>query len=194
MKSNKMLICLFVFCVSILGASLSGTKGQKSGEIRFLTKQDTIPSVMNQVNDLSDLDSLLVIHFHPEVQCSCCISVGNFAKKGLEKFYAKPYKDSLIIFREYNIDEDSSTAKKYKIFWSALGFKKLLKEKNEFKEIESVWEFCEDEENFLLNFRKELDEFIISSKKTKSKAGDTKQDMAKPNGKPQSDFQEKKLR
>lgn len=143
---------------------------------------------------LSRSDTLFVIHFHPTVQCSCCISVGNFAKKGLEKFYAKPYKDSLIIFREYNIDEDSSTSNKYKIFWSALGFEKFCGEKKEFKEIESVWEFCENEENFLLNFRKELDEFIISSKKTKSKAGDTKQDMAKPNGKPQSDFQEKKLR
>jgi hypothetical protein len=66
------------------------------------------------------------------------------------------------------------TAKKYKIFWSALGFKKLLKEKEEFKEIESVWEFCEEEEKFLPNFKKELDEFISGSEKNKLQDKKTK--------------------
>ncbi|MCJ7578248.1 MAG: nitrophenyl compound nitroreductase subunit ArsF family protein [candidate division Zixibacteria bacterium] len=116
---------------------------------------------------LSNVDSLFVIHFHPTVQCSCCINVGNFAKKGLEKYYAKPYKEGRIVFREYNIDEDSSTAKKYKIFWSALGFEKFSGGKNEFKEIESVWEFCEDEKKFLVNFKKELDNFMLGDKKSK---------------------------
>ena len=179
MKSNKMLICLFMFCVSILGANLSRTNGQKSGETPASTKQDTIPRVSNQVNPLADMDSLLVIHFHPEVQCSCCIKVGIYAKESLEKFYVKAYKLGRIIFREYNIDEDSSTAKEYKIFWSALGFEKFSGKKNEFKEIESVWEFCEDEEKFLPNFRKELDEFINRAKKNKSEADSTK-DVEKP--------------
>jgi hypothetical protein len=125
---------------------------------------------------LSKIDTLFVIHFHPTVQCSCCINVGSFARKGLEQFYAKAYKDSSIIFREYDIDEDSSTAKRYNISWSALGFEKFLGNKNEFKEIESVWEFCEDEEKFLLNFKKELDEFIIRERKStaQSKSQDKK--------------------
>ncbi|MFH0930502.1 MAG: hypothetical protein V1890_01005 [Candidatus Zixiibacteriota bacterium] len=116
------------------------------------------------VKTLDNFDSIMVIHFHPTAQCSCCINVGNFSKKGLDKFYSKLYKDRRIIFRECNIDEDSLTAKKYKIFGSALGFKKLLKGKEEFKEIESVWGFCEDEEKFLLNFQKELNAFITPKK------------------------------
>jgi len=111
----------------------------------------------------SKVDSVLVIHFHPTVQCSCCINVGGFSTKSLEKYYAKPYKDGQIIFKEYDIDEDTSTAKRYKIFWSALGFEKLSDGKNEFKEIESVWEFCEEEKKFLPNFKKELDQFIRES-------------------------------
>jgi hypothetical protein len=184
MKSNKMLMCLFVFCVSILGANLSRANGQKSGEVRPLTKQDSTSSRARQVTPLPGIDSLLVIHFHPEVQCSCCIKVGMYAKEGLEKFYAKLYKDSCIIFREYNIDEDSSTAKKYKIFWSALGFEKFSGEKNEFKEIESVWEICEDKEKFLPNFKKELDEFIKGTKKKKSKAKNAKDEEEPPPKKP----------
>jgi len=111
------------------------------------------------------IDSVLVIHFHPTVQCSCCINVGGFSKKSLEKYYAKPYKDGQIIFKEYDVDEDTSTAKRYKIFWSALGFEKFSEGKNEFKEIESVWEFCEEEKKFLPNFKKELDQFLRESGK-----------------------------
>lgn len=127
---------------------------------------------------LLNIDTLLVIHFHPTVQCSCCIKVGIYAKEGLERFYAEPYKDSCIIFREYNIDEDTSTAKRYKIFWSALGFERFSAKTREFKEIESVWEICEDREKFLPNFKRELDEFMNEAKKDKSKA-EYKQDVQK---------------
>jgi hypothetical protein len=116
------------------------------------------------LKNFANFDSIMVIHFHPTAQCSCCINVGNFSKKGLDKFYSKLYKDRRIIFKECNIDEDSLTAKKYKIFGSALGFKKLFKGKEEFKEIESVWEFCEEEEKFLPNFQKELNDFIAPKK------------------------------
>jgi len=33
-----------------------------------------------------------------------------------------------------------------------------------FKEIESVWEFCEDEKRFLRVFKKELDDFVYEPK------------------------------
>lgn len=126
----------------------------------------TIPGKITEaVKAPSTKDTVLVIHFHPTVQCSCCINVGNFSKKGLEKFYTKPYQDGRIVFKECNIDEDTLTAKKYQIFWSALGFAKLSKDKNEFKEIESVWEFCEDEDKFLPVFKTELDQFLREDKK-----------------------------
>ena len=123
--------------------------------------------VVNSVSGWT-FDSLLVIHFHPTAQCSCCINVGNFSKKGLEKFYSKPYKEKRIIFREYDIDKDSLIAKRYKIFWSALGFERFSGKEKEFKEIESVWKFCEDKEKFLLNFTKELNAFILEDEKSKT--------------------------
>ncbi len=118
-----------------------------------------------QPKHLSKVDSVLVIHFHPTVQCSCCINVGSFSKKSLEKYYAKPYKDGCIVFKEYDIDEDTSTAKKYDVFESALGFEAYVREKRAFKEIESVWEFCEEEKKFLPSFKKELDQFMRESGK-----------------------------
>jgi len=157
LRLMKLMLVLVVFC--LIFCSFSGAEdlqrprsGESSGEI-----------VISEC--LSKIDTLFVIHFHPTVQCSCCINVGSFARKGLEQFYTKPYNDSLIIFKEYDIDEDSLTAKRYGIFWSALGFEKFRGGKKEFKEIESVWEFCEEKEKFLLNFKREIDEFIMGSKK-----------------------------
>jgi hypothetical protein len=110
-------------------------------------------------------DTIFVIHFHPTVQCSCCINVGIFSKKGLKKFYSKPYQEGRIVFQECNIDADTLTAKRYGIFSSALGFRKKFQGKEKFNEIESVWEFCEDESKFLPDFKKELDQFLREDKK-----------------------------
>lgn len=167
MSLKKVTIYLSFLFIFISCVSLATADELKSQKISPAIDKDTTSNIKKKSNLLSNLDSLFVIHFHPTVQCSCCINVGNFAKKGLEKYYAKPYKEGRIVFREYNIDEDSSTAKKYKIFWSALGFEKLSGGKNEFKEIESVWEFCEDEKKFLVNFKKELDNFMLGDKKSK---------------------------
>lgn len=171
MRSNKIFLMVWLI---ILAGLLVTISSQAFCQIKEQSRQVKKPSIKDTLAASSEknieektldiFDSIMVIHFHPTAQCSCCINVGNFAKKGLEKFYSKPYKDRRIIFKECNIDEDSSTAKKYKIFGSALGFKKLFKGKEEFKEIESVWEFCEEEQKFLINFQKELNDFITPKK------------------------------
>jgi hypothetical protein len=167
MSLKKVTIYISFLFIFISCMSLALSDELKSPKNSSAIDKDTTSNLKKKRSLSSNVDSLFVIHFHPTVQCSCCINVGNFAKKGLEKYYAKLYKEGRIVFREYNIDEDSSTAKKYKIFWSALGLEKFSGGKNEFKEIESVWEFCEDEEKFLPNFKKELDEFIGALKKEK---------------------------
>jgi hypothetical protein len=157
MKSILFLIIFFLTFCSFSGAEVLQKKNpQESSEKIDISKY------------LSKSDTLFVIHFHPTVQCSCCIDVGSFSKKGLEKFYTKPYKEGRIVFQECNFEEDSVTAKKYKIFWSSLCFQKSSKGKDEFKEIEWVWQFCEDEKKFLVNFKKELDAFLLGEKKSKS--------------------------
>ncbi len=174
MRMKKRLIYLCVLGVLISATSLSRANGEESKEIRASATQDTLASQSKKTTSLADIDSLLVIHFHPEVQCSCCIKVGIYAREGLGKFYAEPYKDSCIIFKEYNIDEDTITAKRYKVFWSALGFEKFSGKTREFKEIESVWEICEEREKFLPNFKRELDEFMLETKKKKAEAKEKK--------------------
>ena len=159
-----------LFCLSVLAASAAGSDGPKLLEAPAEPAKDTLAPAAHQEDSLSNFDSLLVIHFHPTVQCSCCINVGIFSKRSLEEYHAKPYKDGSIVFKEYDIDEDTSTAKKYQIFWSALGFEKCSKGTTEFKEIESVWEFCEQEKKFLPTFKKELGQFIRESRDDEPKS------------------------
>ena len=149
-----------------------------AGVVQNITSEDSTQDI-DISESLSKIGTLFVIHFHPTVQCSCCINVGNFARRGLWQFHAKAYNDSQVIFKEYDIDEDSVTAKKYNIFGSALGFEIFRGGKKEFKEIESVWEFCEDEDKFLLNFKREIEEFILRSTNKKSEEQNRKQDTAK---------------
>ena len=168
-KSNKALILGALFCLSVLAASAAGSEGPKLLEAPAEPAKDTLAPAAHQEDSLSYFDSLLVIHFHPTVQCSCCINVGIFSKTSLEKYFAREYKAGQIVFKEYDIDEDTLTAKRYQIFWSALGFEKCSKGTTEFKEIESVWEFCEQEKKFLPNFKKELDLFMSQSSERKAK-------------------------
>jgi hypothetical protein len=155
-------ICLCFLCLFALGADSNTEEAKNLWQIATAAEKDT--SSHSAKDSLPDFDSLYVIHFHPIVQCSCCINVGNFSRKGLEKYYAEAFKDGRVIFKECNIDEDTLTAKQYSIFGSALGFSKFPKGKEEFKEIESVWEFCEDEKKFLPCLRKELDRFLLGAK------------------------------
>lgn len=155
-------ICLCFLCFFALGADSDTEEAKNLEPIATAAKEDT--SSHSAGDSLPDFDSLYVIHFHPIVQCSCCINVGNFSRKGLERYYAEAFKDGRIIFRECNTDEDSLAVKKYNVFGSALGFSKFPKGKEEFEEIESVWEFCEDEKKFLVCFRKELDRFLLRAK------------------------------
>jgi hypothetical protein len=148
----------------IIGERSIKAEEQKTKNISATEEKETNLDSLSQMTPQADFDSILVIHFHPTIQCSCCINVGNFSQKGLKEYYSEPDKKWQFLFREINIEEDTLTAKKYQIFWSALGFEGISKGETVFKEIESVWEFCEDEKRFLEVFKKDLDGFLNNPK------------------------------
>lgn len=179
---REILLLLSFLCSLLLVINSAEAEEQNPQKTSAVAKEDTNWIASEGKSPAADIDSVFVIHFHPTVQCSCCINVGNFARKGLEKYYAKPYEERRIVFKECNIDDDSVSAKRYEIFGSALGFQRFCGEKAEFEEIESVWEFCEDQGEFLPHFRRELDGFLRSSKKDAAqvKAQDADKDEKVP--------------
>jgi hypothetical protein len=163
MIDRKLVLALWV-SFSILVSYQLGSSSDKEDSTKVSVP---VPETkMEAAKSNSSEDTILVIHFHPTVQCSCCINVGIFSKKSLEKFYTKPYHEGRIIFQECNIDEDSVTAKRYGVTSSALGFRETFQGNEKFKEIESVWEFCEDKGKFLPDFKKEFDRFLLDNRKS----------------------------
>jgi hypothetical protein len=158
---NKLYVLLILFSFFLMTVGSARSEGPKLPQTSLKLQRDTLSTVSHGGDLLSSCDSLLVIHFHPSVQCSCCINVGLFSRKALDRYYAKWCSSGHVLFRECNIDEDTLVAKRYNILDSALGFKKFIDKTEEFKEIESVWEFCEEhEDKFIQNFREELDRFL----------------------------------
>lgn len=142
-------LCFFTIPFSF-GEKLKGSTPKDSLEIKEVFKS------------LSEIDTLLVVHFHNTVQCSCCINVGDFSKIALEKYFKELYQKNNIIFRECNLDEDSITANRYKVFHSTLVFNKIIKKKDYFKEMEWVWDLCENKDKFVKKFQVELKNFILN--------------------------------
>ena len=182
-SSGGILILLFLFSALLLSVNSEGADGKVIQEVPVVAEKDMNSRILKLKSPLADMDSLLVIHFHPTVQCSCCINVGSFSRKGLEKHYGKAFKDGRILFKECNIDEDSLAVKKYSVFGSALGFSKFRKGKEEFKEIESVWEFCEDENKFLKIFRIAMEEFLKGKKQPGEGIDSTESKVEQPESK-----------
>jgi hypothetical protein len=150
---------VFIFLIfSLCSISFSSSFGEK------LKRPSQADSLQNKemAKSLSEIDTLLVIHFHNTVQCSCCINVGDFSKIALDKYFKEPYKKGKIILQECHLHEDSITAKRYKVFHSTLVFNKIIKKKDYFKEMEWVWDLCENKDKFVKKFQVELKNFILN--------------------------------
>jgi hypothetical protein len=179
MKLKEFSLSIFlIILISFTGIPLcnafSQTKG-KTQKDKKVTAGDSliVPSKkISEEKSQTNFDSLLVIHFHPTVQCSCCINVGDYAKEGLKKYFTKLYDSRKIIFQEINFETDTLKAQKYKVYNSALFFNKITRGKEHFKEISEVWQLCEDKKAYLEYFKNELSSFL--EPKQKEKKGEVK--------------------
>jgi hypothetical protein len=154
LKKQIFIFAFLFFSLFIISFS-SAEKFRSASQTDSLEKKEI-------ATHLSEIDTLLVIHFHNTVQCSCCINVGDFSKIALDKYFKEPYKKGKIIFQECNLDEDSITAKRYKVFHSTLVLNKIIKKKDYFKEMEWVWDLCENKDKFAKKFQAELKNFILN--------------------------------
>lgn len=164
MRSARILVCMMAGGLLMVGGTFAAAHAGEKLESQAAAGTDSVSDSLKMSQVQTGTDTVSVIHFHPTVQCSCCINVGSFSKEALEKYYAAPFENGLIVFRECNIDKDTLTSARYGIFGSALGFSRMSDGKEEFEDIQSVWDFCEDHDKFLSAFRKELDDFLSKPK------------------------------
>jgi hypothetical protein len=158
--SRISVIPFLIICLSGFDTD-AGASGEASiGKEVALTESGTASIGARDTAAFSIVDSMFVIHFHPDIQCSCCINVGEFSNESLETRYSDVCKEGKLSYREYNVDDDSYLETSYEVSDAALAFEAFTVRGREFKVIESVWDHCEDRDRFMAKFQEELDNFV----------------------------------
>jgi hypothetical protein len=141
------------------GALVGAHSGSSVGKESTVAESDT--SSADHAAAFTIIDSMFVVHFHADVQCSCCINVGEFANESLETHYVDVLESGKLSHKEYNIDDDSYLESNYEVSDAALAFEAFTGKGRTFKVIESVWDHCKDKNQFVAKFREELDGFVL---------------------------------
>jgi hypothetical protein len=70
----------------------------------------------------STLDRVEVIHFHPTQQCYSCRTVGEYANKTVNTFFAPELASGTLVYKEvnFNLPENAELVKKYEVTGSSL--------------------------------------------------------------------------
>jgi hypothetical protein len=112
-------------------------------------------------------DKIVVYYFHPTARCSTCINIENYTKEAVDTKFKKEKKDGLLRFKELNIEEDENEhyINDYNLTSSSviIVHYKNGKQKN-WKNLENVWSFEKNKEQFLTYIKIELNEFLKSIK------------------------------
>ena len=159
--STRALSVILLLVINLLGFGALVGAHSGSGVDRESTIAESDTSSADHGADFSIIDSMFVVHFHPDVQCSCCINVGEFANESLETHYADVLEAGKLSHKEYNIDDDSYSESNYEVSDAALAFEAFTDEGRTFEVIESVWDHCKDRDKFIANFQEELDSFVL---------------------------------
>lgn len=140
------------------------TKSDSSNIIPKDTKSDSTQKTEKKIN----ADKIVVYYFHPTARCSTCINIENYTKEAVETKFTKEKKDGLLRFKELNIEEDENEhyVKDYDLTSSSviLVHYQNGKQKN-WKNLENVWSFEKNKEQFLTYIKIELKEFLKNIKK-----------------------------
>jgi len=153
---ERYLICLVLLCIAV-----AGTVACTVGNEMLTSESDTSSIHQLHTAAFSAIDSIFVIHFHPAIQCSCCINVGEFSQEALRTHYSGLCEEGKLSHSEYNIDDDSYIETGYEVSDAALAFEAFTERGHGFKLITSVWDHCMDKDRFVVTFREEMDAFVL---------------------------------
>jgi hypothetical protein len=102
-------------------------------------------------------------YFHPTARCESCLNLESFLKEMIQDKYAKQGFE----FREVNIEdkENQHYRKDYALKFSSVIISKIEsgKETN-WKNLDSVWSYTENKEQFFKYSEREIDNFINNIK------------------------------
>ena len=135
---NYILVSLFIFSLILLSCE------QNKGEI---------PRTEEKAN-------YVAYYFHPTGRCQSCLNLESYTKELIETIYS----NKTFIFKSINIDEEENKhfKKDYDLIFSSVILVRFENgTQNKWKNLDSVWSFTENKEQFFRYIEKEILNFIM---------------------------------
>ena len=134
----------------IINHEESTTKNQKTDSIpKLKVKNEKDTSSLK--TDTKENIKVIAYYFHPTARCPTCISIENFTKEVIQTRFEKEGKEGLITFRELNIEDSLNEhyIDDYNLQFSSVILTKFVNNKQvKWKNLEHVWKFANDKEQF----------------------------------------------
>jgi hypothetical protein len=134
-------------------------------------KTDSVPKVKikNEIDSSSlksekkDKVQLIAYYFHPTARCPTCINIENYTKELIQTRFEKENNEGLITFRELNIEDSLNEhyIDDYNLQFSSVILAKFVnKKQSRWKNLEHVWKFANDKEQFFKYASIEIKDFL----------------------------------
>jgi hypothetical protein len=155
MKSAMIMLCeMIVFMGCSVTMSLADDATSKTTPTKAVVK--AVPEQTAKAADSSEAQqivnsTLFVYYFHGDKRCSNCIKLESYTKEAVDSAYANPLKDSLIVWRVINTDEDANKHYRddYQLYTKSVVLSEVRAGKEvRWKNLEKVWDYLGDKAAF----------------------------------------------
>lgn len=110
---------------------------------------------------------LNVYYFRSNFRCSNCYKIEEYTKEAMEKYFQDKLESGGIVYRVINIDEEENAyfVDDYQLYTKSVVLSKLRNgEEVEYKNLQKVWEYLNDQEKFHNYIKEEAYNFFNEAK------------------------------
>ena len=127
-----------------------------------------IASVLIADEEISVSEPYLnVYYFRSNFRCSNCYKIEEYTKEAIEKYFQDKLESGEIVYRVINIDEEENAyfVDDYQLYTKSVVLSKLRDgEEVEYKNLQKVWEYLNDQEKFHSYIKEEVYNFFNEAK------------------------------
>jgi len=110
---------------------------------------------------------LNVYYFRSNFRCSNCYKIEEYTKEAMQRYLQDKLESGEIVYKTINIDEEENVhfVDDYKLYTKSVVLSKLKDGKEvEYKNLQKIWEYLNDEEKFHSYIKEEIYSFFNEAK------------------------------
>lgn len=144
-------------------ASVFSVVGVMAEEKLRIESNDSAEVVITESEDLPTSDLIVLYYLHMNRRCMTCGKLETYSKEAIETGFAEQLKDSSIVFRVENFEQEGNEhfAKKYQLYSQSLIISRQHNGKEtEWKSLDKIWQLVGSQEEFIAYVQTEVASFL----------------------------------